>query len=137
MATSWYLNGLNAVLNGDIDFAANTLKACLIDVADYTVNLDTDDFLDDIPGGAIVATATLSGVTVTNSTPYSLVDAADTTFTSVTGDPTEALVLYKDTGSAATSPLIAYFDGASVSVTPNSSNIICQWSANGIVRLSR
>lgn len=137
MATSWYLQGLKNVLSGAVDMTSDTLNACLIDVADYTVNLDVDEFLDDIPGAAIVATAALAGKTFTIMTTYATFDASDTTFTAVTGDPTEALVIYQDTGVAGTSALLGYFDGAGVAVTPNGNNIIAQWNAAGILRLSR
>lgn len=137
MATSWYLNGLNNVLSGAVDMTNDTLKVVLIDTASYTVNLTTDDYLNDIPGGAIIATATIAGKTFTASTPYAVFDASDTTFTSVSGASCEALVIYQDTGVAGTSALLGYFDGAGVAVTPNGNNIIVQWSASGILRLQR
>lgn len=137
MATSWYLNGLNNVLSGAVNMTSDTLKVCLIDTASYTVNLTTDDYLSDIPGGAIIATATISGKTFTASTPYAVFDASDTTFTSVSGASCEALVIYQDTGVAGTSALLGYFDGAGVAVTPNGNNIIVQWNASGILRLQR
>jgi len=58
-------------------------------------------------------------------------DAADVTFNSVTGSQVTALILYKDTGSAATSPLIAYIDSAAsgLPVTPNGGNITVSWQA--------
>lgn len=137
MATSWYLNGLNNVLSGAVNMTSDTLKVALIDTASYTVNLTTDDFLSDIAGGAIVATATIAGKTFTASTPYAVFDATDTTFTAVSGAACSALVIYQDTGVAGTSALLGYFDGAGVAVTPNGNNIIVQWNASGILRLQR
>lgn len=63
-------------------------------------------------------------------------DAADSTFTSVavSGSKTvQALVVYKDTGSAATSPLIAYIDGFTA-VTPSGGNITVTWD-NGASKI--
>ncbi|WP_217639753.1 hypothetical protein [Arthrobacter sp. ok909] len=63
-------------------------------------------------------------------------DAADSTFTAVaiSGSKTvQALVVYKDTGSAATSPLIAYIDGFTA-VTPNGGNITVTWD-NGASKI--
>lgn len=72
------------------------------------VRLTTDQFLSDIASGGRVATSSnLTNPTVTNG----VADADDVTLTAVTGDQSEAIVIYRDTGSAATSPLIAYFDG--------------------------
>ena len=46
----------------------------------------------------------------------------------MTGDPSEALLIYKDTGTEATSPLIAYIDTATgLPVTPNGGNITVTW----------
>jgi hypothetical protein len=65
-------------------------------------------------------------------------DAADITFTTVTGDQSEALVIYKDTGVEATSQLIAYIDTATgLPVTPGGGNITVTWDdgANKIFKL--
>ncbi len=59
-----------------------------------------------------------------------LFDAADVVFSAVTGDPSEALVIYKDTGDAATSPLIAYIDtAAGLPVTPSGTDITVTWDS--------
>jgi hypothetical protein len=53
-----------------------------------------------------------------------VLDAADTAFPTVTGDPSEAVVIYQDTGTEGTSHLIAYLDtGVGLPQTPNGSNI--------------
>jgi len=50
------------------------------------------------------------------------------TFTSVTGASIEAIVLYKDTGTDSTSPLIAFIDTATgLPITPNGGDIIVTW----------
>jgi len=62
-------------------------------------------------------------------------DAADVTYTAVTGDPSEAVVVYKDTGVEGTSQLIAYIDTATgLPVTPNGGDITIQWD-NGINKI--
>jgi type IV secretory pathway VirB2 component (pilin) len=72
-------------------------------------------------GPAIVAT---SGNLASKTSTNGVADAADITFTAVTGDVSEALVIYKDTGVAATSPLLAFIDTATgLPVTPNGGNI--------------
>ena len=135
MANALYDKGREGFLDGSIDWDTNTIKVVLVDAADYTVNLATDDNLDDIPAGARVSTSpALTGKTVTAG----VADADDVTFSSVSGDPSEALVIYKDTGVESTSRLIAYIDTATgLPVTPNGGNITVQWDsgANKIFKL--
>ena len=51
-------------------------------------------------------------------------DAADCTFTAVSGATINAIVICKDTGTEATSPLIAYIDTATgLPITPNGGDI--------------
>jgi hypothetical protein len=135
MANALYGKAREKFLNGDIDWAAHDIKAVLVDTNDYVVSIDVDEFLDDITAGADEATsANLSGKTST----LGVADAADVTFPTVTGDPCEALVLYRDTGDPATSPLIAYIDTATgLPVTPNGGDITVTWDngANKIFKL--
>lgn len=135
MASFLYPKFKEALLKADLDVEADNIKVVLVDVADYTAST-AHDFLDDVPSGARVATSpNLTGKTVVNG----VFDAADTTFTGVTGDPSEALIIYRDTGVAATSNLILYIDTvsgpASLTVTPNSGDIVVTWNPSGIFAL--
>jgi hypothetical protein len=132
LATALYDKGREGFLDGTIDWDTDNIRAILVDAADYTVNFSTDDNLDDIPSGARVATSgNLSGKTVTAG----VADADDVTFTAVTGDVCEAVVLYQHTGTESTSRLIAYIDNATgLPVTPNGGNITVSWS-NGASRI--
>jgi hypothetical protein len=135
MAPALYDKGREGFLDGSIDWDTDDIRVILVDAADYTVNLSTHDFLDDIPAGARVAVSSaLTSKTVTAG----VADAADVTFTSVTGDPCEAIVIYKHTGTESTSRLIAYIDTATgLPVTPNGGNITIAWDsgANRIFKL--
>jgi hypothetical protein len=135
MANALYDLARQAFLDGDLDWAANDIKAYLIDVADYTVNLATHDFADDIGAAAKVATsANFGGKTSTAG----VADANNITFTAVTGDVCEAIVIWQDTGNQATSRLIAYIDTATgLPVTPNGGDITVTWDngANRIFKL--
>jgi hypothetical protein len=112
-------------LDADIDWSADNIKCVLVDAADYTVNLSTHEFLSDVASAGRVAT---SGNLASKTSTAGVADAADITFTAVTGDPSEALVIYKDTGSAATSPLIAYIDTATgLPTTPSGADITVTW----------
>lgn len=127
MANGLYDKGRQKFLEGSIAWLTDDIKAVLVDAADYAVDLANDEFLDDIPAGARVATSpNLTGKTSTAG----VADADDATFSTVAGDESEALVLYKDTGVEGTSPLIAYIDTATgLPITPSGGDIIVQWDA--------
>lgn len=128
MANALYDTGRNAFLLGDIDWVADDIRVILVDTGAYTVNLTTDDFLNDIPGGARIATSAAS--LANKSASAGVADADDITFTSVSGTSVEAIVLYRHTGTESTSQLIAYIDtGTGLPVTPNGGNITVSWSA--------
>lgn len=135
MANRLYDKGREGFLDGSIDWDTDTIKAVLVDGADYTPDTATHDFLDDIAvAGRVATSAALASKTVAAG----VADAADVTLSAVTGDPSEYIVLYKDTGSAATSRLIALIDTATnLPVTPNGGDIIIQWDngANKIFKL--
>lgn len=134
MANAIYPKYKEALLDGlsNIDIKDGTVKVTLVDLADYTYSA-AHDFIDDVPSGARVATATLSGKTVTSGT----FDADDATFTSVTGDQSEALVFWIDTGTEATSRLVYFCDTGvtGLPVTPNGGNISLAFNASGIFSL--
>lgn len=135
MANALYDLGRQGFLDGSIDWDTDNIKVVLVDAADYTVNLATDNDLADIIAGARVATSNnLTSKTVTAG----VADAADVTFTAVTGDVSEALVIYQDSGVESTSRLIAYIDSATgLPVTPNGGDITVTWDsgANKIFKL--
>lgn len=135
MANALYDTGRNAFLLGDIDWVADDIRVILVDTADYTVDLVNHDFLDDVPAIARVATSAAMG---TKTAVAGVADAADVTYTAVTGDQSEALIIYKHTGVESTSQLIAYIDTATgLPVTPNGGDITIQWDsgANKIFKL--
>lgn len=132
MTNGLYAKGKQALLQADIDWLVDDIKIVLVDTALYTVNLATDQFLSSIPSGARVFTSgNLSGKTAADG----VADASDVTMSTVTGASVEAVVIYRDSGSAATSALIAYIDTATgLPVTPNGGDIVVQWD-NGPNRI--
>lgn len=123
MASVAYPEGLDEILNGNVDLINDTIKVHLVDTGTYTYSA-AHNFEDDVSGD--VSTLTLSGKSVTAG----VFDAADATFTAVTGASCEALIVWKDTGTPATSALLFYIDG--LSVTPNGGDIDVTWNASGI-----
>lgn len=135
MSSVIYPKGKQHFANGDIQWkagSAQTFKAVLVDLADYTYGA-AHEFLSDIPAGARVATATIANPT----NALGVMDADDVSFASATGDQSEAIVVYRDTGNAATSELLFYIDAFSsgMPVTPNGGNINVAWD-NGASKIA-
>ncbi len=111
--------------NPSVDMDTDTIKVALVNTStDYTYS-SAHQYKSSVTSYSGTTDQTLGSKTVTDG----VFDAADATFSSVAvsgGKAVQALVIYKDTGSAATSPLIAYIDGFS-SVTPNGGNITVTW----------
>lgn len=135
MANVIYPKYKEALLNSDgtTDLDASNVKAILVDLADYAYSA-AHDFLDDVPVAARVAT---SGNLASKTTTDGVFDAANFAFTAVTGDPCEALILYIDTGVAATSRLVAFYDTGvtGLPVTPNGGDINITVNASGFFAL--
>ena len=109
MANTLYDAARKRFLEGQVNWMTDTIKCILVDTAAYTPQTATHEYLSDISSSARIA----GPVTLTSkSTAGGAADAADVTFTSVSGASIEAIVIYSDTGTEATSPLIAYIDTA-------------------------
>lgn len=131
MANALYPKFKQKLLTADsaADLENGNVKAVLVDLADYTYS-SSHEYLSDVPSGARVATSSnLGSKTITDGT----FDSADPSFTAVTGDQSEALILYVDSGSAATSPLVAFYDTGvtGLPVTPNGGDINVTVNASG------
>lgn len=135
MANALYDLGREGFLAGDIDWDANTIKWILIDEADDTIDLAVDDNLDDRASASRVGTAT---TLASKTTTAGVADAADSTMTAVTGDQSESLDMWKDTGTESTSRLICNIDTATgLPITPNGGDITIAFDngANKIFKL--
>jgi len=111
-----------------IDLINDTIKAVLVDHGTDTPVPATDVYLSDIAAGARVA---ISPALANKTTTGGVFDADDVTLPAVAGASCESVVLFKDTGVAATSPLIAFIDTMTgLPVTPNGGDIILQWAAD-------
>jgi hypothetical protein len=114
-----------------VDLSDDTIRVALVDTGTYTYS-GSHEFYSSV-SGVVGTPQALASKTVTNG----VFDAADVTFTAVSGASVEALVIYKDTGTAGTSSLIAYIDTVSsgLPVTPNGGDITITWNASGIFTL--
>ena len=127
MANALYDHGRESFLAGELDFGADTIKVILIDTDDYTANMDTDQFYVDVATVSRVGTATaLASKTEVDG----VADAADITLATVTGDQSEAILIYEEEAAESDSRLIALIDTATgLPVTPNGGDIVIQWDA--------
>ena len=135
MANALYDKARERFLTGQFNWSTDSIKSVLVDTGAYTVSLTSHEFLSDISSSARVST---SGAFTGKTTTGGAADANDITFSSVSGPSIEAIVIYADTGTEATSPLIAYIDTATgLPITPNGGDIIVTWDngANKIFKL--
>lgn len=133
MANALYPLWKEALLQGSSDSAlTGTVKVALLDAGTYTYSA-SHQFLSSLTG--VVGTAQTIGATKTYAN--GVFDGADVTFTAVTGNTVEAIVIYIDTGTASTSRLVAYIDTGvtGLPVTPNGGDISVSWNASGIFAL--
>lgn len=122
--------GTLGTTSGDaVDLADDTIKVALVDTGVYTYS-GTHEYYSSVSSAVVGTPQTLGSKTTTDG----VFDAADVTFSSVTGNSVEAFVIYKDTGTASTSPLIAFIDtvASGLPVTPNGGNITITFNASGI-----
>ena len=125
MANALYPVSIKKFADGEIDWLDADIKVVLVDTGAYTYSAAHED-LADIAAGARIAT---SGGLASKTSTGGVCDAADVVVSGVTGTTVEAVVVYKDTGTAATSPLIAYIDtGTGFPLTPNGGAVTVQWS---------
>lgn len=117
--------------SANVDLNDGTVKVALIDTGVYPYNA-AHEFYSSV-SGVVGTPQTINNTTVTDG----LFDGDNVTYTAVTGNSAEALLIYIDTGSAATSRLVAWIDTGvtGLPVTPNGGDISITWNASGIFQL--
>lgn len=123
MADAIYPKFKEAALQGNTDLAGGTVKAMLVDGADYTYGA-AHEFLDDIPAAAQEET---SPALTTKAFTDGTFNADDVTFTGTAGDDCEAVVLFIDSGTASTSRLICYLDSIAGFPVTLGGDITIEW----------
>lgn len=131
MANALYNKGKEKMLTGSVNFLSDTIKVALVK-NDYVQNLTFDEFYTAISASVLGTPQTLASKTVTNG----VFDAADVTFAAIPlGSTTEGVVIYKDTGDNATSPLLAYIDTITgFPLITTGGDVIVQWD-NGAFKI--
>lgn len=109
-----------ALLNKEHDMNTDNIGATLIDGLDYTFSAAHSNYATQVPAAAKVkAFSPLTSPTITNG----VFDSADFTWSAVTGDQSEEIILWNDTTTPDT--LIANYDTGmtGMPVTPNGGDI--------------
>ena len=136
MANAGFTAYRNLVWTAGPDINAGTIKAMFVDHADdtpVTGGATPDDFINDIASAARVPAIASCPTLGTKTFTAGVFDAADTVFSSLTGDQSESMILFRDTGVESTSNLLLYWDTASgLPITPNGANVTVVWSSSGI-----
>ena len=140
MANALYDTFKEGIIDGDaytpagFDLSTDVIKATLIDSADYTFSAGHDEYgsgTPDVPAAAKVAvSAGLTSPTITNG----VFDTADFTWSSVTGDQSEAIILWDyDMTVPVIDALVAFYDTGmtGMPVTPNGGDINVTVNASG------
>ncbi len=132
------------LLEGGINFNSDDIKVALLS-STYTPNIDTQEFFSSISanelstgGGYTAGGQSLSGKTVTadNTDDEGVFDANDLVWTAdASGFVCRYAVMYKNTGTPSTSPLIAYWDFGS-DQNPVSTTFTLVMNAEGIININ-
>jgi hypothetical protein len=137
MANAIYPKYKEALLNNSANSAitgsgTTGLYVALVDTGTYTYSA-SHEFYSSLSGvvgtDQEITTPTLTG---------GVVDGGDVTFSAVSGNSVEALVIYrKNAGANTTWRLVAYIDTGQTGlpVTPNGGSITITWSGSGIFSL--
>ena len=143
MANGFYAKGMRHFAQGDIIWKAtsgSTIKAALMDSADYTVDLINHEFQNPALGNPPSATTGFEEVsgafTLIDAADDGVCDANDITFTATSGDQCEGIVVYKDTGTTTTSPLLFWWDTASGLPVTLGGDVTVSWD-NGSNKIAR
>lgn len=137
---SLYNFGKTEILNGNIDLTNDTIKAALLDNT-YTIDIDNDSYWSDISGYEVSSVNYTSGgqaltnktITQDNVNDNAVFTASNVSWTSVTFTA-RFVAIYKDTGLASTSPIVAVIDFG-LDQTATAQNFQILWNASGILTL--
>jgi hypothetical protein len=127
-------------LNKQVDWDSDTVKVLLCS-SSYTPDQDAHQYRSDLTSEVTGTGYTAGGVALTSRTSSYVgasntlvLDADDATFSNVTLTARYGIV-YVDTGTSSTSPLLGYVDfGANV--TPSAQPLVITWDAtDGVLKL--
>ena len=139
----WYGQALLGQFNGShaVDWDTDTIKVAVLD-SGHTPDLDTHEFWSDVSADEVAAQGdyVAGGITLTCTASYDSandrvkLDASDLALTTTISG--RYLVVYKDTGTDTTSPLLGLYDNGAADFGGGTSLDIT-WDATGVLRLTR
>lgn len=133
MASTLFDLGREGIGDGSIDLLTDDIRVMLVR-STYVLD-QTDKFLADLGAVDNGRSAALAGKVI----PLGVFDANDTSLTATAANASNALILFKHTGSDATARLIAYIDtGTGLPFTPAAGqNVAITWDngANKILKI--
>lgn len=138
MASAMYRLGVSHIMGTatQVNLLTDTIKVALVTTT-YTF-AQAHEFYSSVSANAVGTPATLGTKTLNTPTDGTF-DAADGApmFTAVAGGSTiGSLVVYKDTGVAATSPVIAFIDVTDLATNGGDINVTWDAGADRIFRLA-
>ena len=146
MANAAYNEAKTELLKGTLDFdAPDDIRVLLLETAGFDA---TDATIGAVLAGAAVELTSTGysrqalageGVTKDDVNDRGEFNADDTTFSSVSRDGSETIVaaiVFKFITNDAASIPIAYIDTGGFPISPNGSNIVITWNAEGILQLT-
>jgi hypothetical protein len=131
MANNVYPKALIHLMNGDINLTSDDIRCLIVDTEDETYDA-ADEYVSDITAAGIVARSTALASKTVGVVGTGVFDAANKVLAGVTGDGTEAVIIYKYNAADASAILLAWLDGT---VTPDGGNISVAFSASGIFQI--
>lgn len=140
MASLIYNSAKKKLMDGSIDLDSDTIKAALV-TSSYTPDIDAHDFFDDITNEVSGTGYTAGGITLTNKSitvdntnDRAVFDADDISWAAST-ITARRVIIYKSTGTASTSPVIAVVD-LGTDQSSSASTLKIQWDSAGLFYLS-
>lgn len=132
------------ILSGlfDLREAGDDVKVALVE-SGYTPNRDTHEFFSDITNELSGTGYTAGGnpidsqtVTQDNTDNEGVFDGLDVTWTGIDAGTAAGMVLYVDTGTPATSRLIAFQDSGGFPTVTTGADLTVQWAVEGILNVN-
>lgn len=134
-----YLKGIEQAFLGNIDFETDTIKLAYM-ATSYTPNVTTENFYSDVSANTASGAPspiTLANVDIRIDTGNTRVefDADDVSSSTIT-TTTDKFIIYKDTGVASTSPLIACIDIAEGVLSPVAGTLAVTFNSEGLFAIN-
>lgn len=139
MASFIYNIGKKEILSGEIDLTNDTIKVALV-TSSYSADKDAHEHFDDIDNEVVGSPYVAGGSELANkafnadnTNDRGELDADDVTW-AVATITARAAIIYKSTGVAATSTLIAYVDFGQDYIT-SGLDFTIEWDSEGVLGL--